>query len=369
MNKTYVKKGLAVAVILLFFSVSVVPSTGTISIKQPTVANLDGNTLYVGGDGTGNYTKIQDAIDNASNGDTVFVYRGIYSHFFPTNPNDYHSCVSITHSISLIGEDKNDTIINGSGRYDVIKISNTENITISGFTLQNGGTPGTTLYGRGIIIWQSDNVKIYNNIVQGNKIGFYIDNPEENISIFDNIIQENDNGISIKNHPVLVKVFCNVITNNKLGIELIRAISCSVYENIISYNDVGIYLQTSSLNIIEYNQIEGNDVGISAYEGNGTTQFNNFINNNKHAYFNKDVILRKLDLINSNNQHWNGNYWDDWKGDIPRVIIGKMTIYILIWILWFPTITWVLMPIPIARLPSFQYDWHPASEPYDIGVV
>jgi hypothetical protein len=33
-----------------------------------------GKTLYVGGSGEGNYTKIQDAIDNASKGDTVFVY-------------------------------------------------------------------------------------------------------------------------------------------------------------------------------------------------------------------------------------------------------------------------------------------------------
>jgi hypothetical protein len=37
-----------------------------------------GNWLYVGGSGPGNYTKIQDAIDNASNGDTVFVFNGTY---------------------------------------------------------------------------------------------------------------------------------------------------------------------------------------------------------------------------------------------------------------------------------------------------
>ena len=35
---------------------------------------VSGNTLYVGGSGPGNYTRIQDAIDNASDGDTVFVY-------------------------------------------------------------------------------------------------------------------------------------------------------------------------------------------------------------------------------------------------------------------------------------------------------
>ena len=37
-----------------------------------------GNILYVGGNGPNNYTKIQDAIDDASNGDTIFVYNGTY---------------------------------------------------------------------------------------------------------------------------------------------------------------------------------------------------------------------------------------------------------------------------------------------------
>lgn len=37
-----------------------------------------GDTLYVGGDGPGNYSTIQAAIDNASGGDSVFVYKGIY---------------------------------------------------------------------------------------------------------------------------------------------------------------------------------------------------------------------------------------------------------------------------------------------------
>ena len=33
-----------------------------------------GHVLYVGGSGPGNFSKIQDAVDNASPGDTVFVY-------------------------------------------------------------------------------------------------------------------------------------------------------------------------------------------------------------------------------------------------------------------------------------------------------
>ena len=34
--------------------------------------------LYVGGSGPGNFSKIQDAVDNTSDGDIVFVYSGFY---------------------------------------------------------------------------------------------------------------------------------------------------------------------------------------------------------------------------------------------------------------------------------------------------
>jgi pectin methylesterase-like acyl-CoA thioesterase len=78
----------------------------SISVLYPGVRSEEtiGNTLYVGGSGFGNYTKIQDAIDNASEGDTIFVHNGIY------NEN-----ITIIKTINLIGEDKNTTIINGSG--------------------------------------------------------------------------------------------------------------------------------------------------------------------------------------------------------------------------------------------------------------
>jgi len=66
------RKGLTFGIVLLLIVVSIIPSTGIKVIKQSTVSTLDGNTLYVGGNGTGNYSSIQDAIDNASYGDTVF---------------------------------------------------------------------------------------------------------------------------------------------------------------------------------------------------------------------------------------------------------------------------------------------------------
>ena len=60
----------------------------------------NGNALFVGGTGIGNYTTIQDAIDNASNDDTVYVHNGIYSEE-----------IIIDKPINLVGSDKNFSII------------------------------------------------------------------------------------------------------------------------------------------------------------------------------------------------------------------------------------------------------------------
>jgi len=89
------------------------------------VPTAKGDTLYVGGSGPNNYTKIQDAIDNASNGDTVFVYNGTYN-----------EGLNVNKSIDLIGEDKNTTIIKGSNWGLVVFIS-ADYVIFSNFTIQN----------------------------------------------------------------------------------------------------------------------------------------------------------------------------------------------------------------------------------------
>ena len=48
------------------------------SIFKVDSAPSAGTTLYVGGNGLGNYSNIQNAINNASDGYIVFVYAGIY---------------------------------------------------------------------------------------------------------------------------------------------------------------------------------------------------------------------------------------------------------------------------------------------------
>lgn len=116
-------------------------------------------TLYVGGTGPDNYTKIQDAIDAANAGDTIFVYD---------DASPYYENLVIDKSIKLIGENKETTIVDGRKKGYVIQIK-AENVTLSNFKIRNGGLGGFPEKG-GIGIF-SDNAKILNNIITNN--GFY----------------------------------------------------------------------------------------------------------------------------------------------------------------------------------------------------
>ena len=77
--KTYfVKKSIAVGIILLFIGIIFTPLTQSTVVEKSKPPIISGNILYVGGNRPNNYTYIQDAINDASDGDIVFVYNGTY---------------------------------------------------------------------------------------------------------------------------------------------------------------------------------------------------------------------------------------------------------------------------------------------------
>ena len=89
---------MAFSTILLFISQIVIPSTGTNVLEKTSTTSFDGNTLYVGGLGPGNYSTIQAAINDANRGDTVIVFD---------DSSPYYENVVVDKSIQLINEDRN----------------------------------------------------------------------------------------------------------------------------------------------------------------------------------------------------------------------------------------------------------------------
>jgi parallel beta-helix repeat protein len=72
------------------------------------------------------YLTIQEAINNANERDTIFVRNGTY-----------HEHVLVDKTVSLTGENKNTTIIDGNQAGTVVTVT-ADNVSINGFTIQNG---------------------------------------------------------------------------------------------------------------------------------------------------------------------------------------------------------------------------------------
>ena len=139
------------------------------------------NVLYVGSNQ--DYIRIQDAINNVTNGDTIFVYSGIY-----------HENIVIDKSINLVGEDKKSTIIDGNNVGDVVLINIAScQVNITGFTIQNSGND---LYNSGLDI-DTDRVVLYDNIIQYCLVGVDMDLWCHNCTLSNNIFRNNYYGLKV----------------------------------------------------------------------------------------------------------------------------------------------------------------------------
>ena len=128
-----------------------------------------------------NYTAIQEAIDanETDDGHTIFVEEGIY-----------YEKVIVSKSLSLHGENRQNTIINGENTGNVVTI-NRDNVNITGFTLQESGIPDA-----GVKLNNVTHCKISeNNIANNNGGGIELHEASNNNIISGNNIANNNYGI------------------------------------------------------------------------------------------------------------------------------------------------------------------------------
>ena len=343
------RKLLAVGVIILFLCMSI-SSSGFNLEKQSIKPLSSGNILYVGGNGTGNYSKIQDAINDSSDGDTVYVYD---------DSSPYYENIVVDKPITLKGENKETTVINGSDSEIVVNISS-DNVILSGFTVLNHGNSSDS-----IIFVQANYTVISGNIIKVYD-GFGIDiNYTEYTTISGNIIFSNTSegffdkgfgGIFIyegKNN----NISRNIIKNFIGGIVFGYSNNYSIYRNTIINNTFAINPAGFSINdVISLNNISDNRWGIYALNCfNCKIIKNNFIGNkNRNAgfgYYTFEFFVfgfkyRSIRDIRSTIK-WDGNYWNRPR-IFPKPILGELP--------------------PYGIIRWFQFDWHPAQEPYDIEV-
>jgi len=166
------------------------------------------------------YQHINDAVSNSKPGDTIYVNEGTY-----------HENITIDKTITLVGEDKSNTIIDGMNNDTILYVTK-DNVNILDFTIRNsGGYKGNA--GVKLI---SDNNQVTDCIIHRTKTGIYLDDSDEN---------------EISN--------CLFHTNGE-GIFLDTSSNCEIKDCEFCHNAIGINLQSSTENNIQ-NCYGGSGIG------------------------------------------------------------------------------------------------------------
>jgi nitrous oxidase accessory protein NosD len=234
---TVMRKVLKITLIFIFIINLIILISSTFTCEE-----IKSNKLYVGGNGNGNYTSIQDAINESENGTIIHVYNGIY-----------YENLLINKSIILIGEDKYNTIIDGNGIGTIITIIS-NNVSINGFTIQNSSHNNTDCFVSGIKIYSNYNI-ISDNIITNNQIGISISGD----ACYPYFLSNFSNSISIKN-----KIFDNLITKNSIiGVGIYRSSNSMIYRNNITSNKLGFINFNSNNNSFYLNNFQNNTENVN----------------------------------------------------------------------------------------------------------
>lgn len=303
----------------LFLIKAETTETGTIFVDDDnTEGPWDGSEKHP-------FKTINDAIDIALNGDTIFVRSGEYS----------ENGIIINKSISLIGENKESTILH------VLNLSSTDmglNIRCNSVNLRE-----FTFY--------YDSIVLFGTPSDGHNPGF--------------------NNVTIKNNIFLGMLLCvfnhshnNIISNNLFN-NTNASLGLSLYLVDYGYN---------SNNYIRDNIISNNDygmvIGATFVSEPIIVTGNNFINNTIDASFGLfrlintntkilDLIFKDKPLLKNTKKpyigigNWDENYWDNHKGFGPKIIPGIISFR---------------KGIDTYSIPWIQLDRSPAKNPYEIKI-
>jgi parallel beta-helix repeat protein len=213
-----------------------------------------------------NYTTIQEAI-NASeteDGHVIFAEEGTY-----------YEHITISKSISLVGEKRDTTVIDGNGTGTVIQII-ANNVSIINFTIRNAGKawsgtgyPPSSISGNNV-----GNVNVTNNILADAAVcaWFY---SSSSVKICGNIILNATAAGIIGYASSNITIHQNFVNNcGWMGIHLDgNSVNCNITDNTIMNTIEGIEIEKSAKNVVAVNQLLNNNVSVVLNECNGLNTF------------------------------------------------------------------------------------------------
>jgi len=231
---------------------------------------VDANNILGPWDGTQQhpYQNITSALANAPDGGTIRVQNGTYQEH-----------LTITRPVSLQGMNQHGTIIDGNQTGDIIKIT-AENVTVTGFTIQNSGL---TMGFSGIFMSGSSGNNISFNIINTNYHGIQLQFSHNNV-IEDNVITNNHYGLTTSASNGEVIDDNSFSSNNITGISIVDSSNETLHNNTLVNNEYGIQLIASSNNILTENNISlNNNYGIYLFNSNNSLFSSNELSSNKDS--------------------------------------------------------------------------------------
>jgi parallel beta-helix repeat protein len=255
MKSNLLRKGLVFTTIVLIIGASIVPFVGsrttniTTNVGKAVFSDWPCDPDIIVPD---DYPTIQEAIDYAEPGFCIGVRAGTY----------YENVFIDKENITLCGEDRDNTILDGSGKGDVIDIYHYDRVSISNFSMRNAGG---LIQGFGISLYHSSNNYISDCTITDNKAdGIYLFDSSNN-SIQNCTITDNEGGgiylLDSSNNSIQN---CT-ITNNKIyGIVITSASNNNSIQNCTITNNK---FDGISINLVSNNSIQ--NCTITDNEGDG----------------------------------------------------------------------------------------------------
>jgi parallel beta-helix repeat protein len=260
------------------------------------------------------YTSIQQAIDNATEHSTILISTGFYTEHLKINK-----------SITLVGENRHTTIIDGSNSGTILHIM-ADNVSISELTAERPGCTCEGSYGT-LIEDNHSNINLTDNEMITDSVGINATSAHDIIIANNNFSQDYVSSMSISNSSNIL-IISNNMTGFMQGVEIWDSENITFSNNILQNSSEGVFLINTSRSTLYGNQFLLDSFGISLHHSNNNLIYNNNFN---------QARLQDVSSQGSTNLWDNGaqgNFWENYTGadanadglgDTPYVIDANNT--------------------------------------------